>query len=407
MRLPEFSSDHYQYLLPEEQIAQQPAASRGASDLLIATDKPFSSIPFAHLPQYIQESSVLLFNDTRVIPARLIFSKSTGAQIEIFLLRPSAEMSYEYAMAATGKCKWKVLVGNSARWKSGILSISSKTSLGVDLTLTAERNGIDEVVFNWDADVTFGQMLDILAHVPLPPYIKRSDNKEDKDRYQTVFARHQGSVAAPTAGLHFTKEILDELSLKKIRQVPLTLHVGLGTFRPVKGNIGQHTMHGELFSISHENLKLLVELSDYPWTCVGTTSLRALESLWMAGCALLNKGNDGQAAFKIDQWEKWNEKEPNGATRKSVFLALKNHSEKHGSNGLTGETSLLLIKGKPIRSADYLITNFHQPGSTLLMLVDAFSSVDWREAYTFALSNRMKFLSYGDACLFKNVHSKF
>lgn len=405
MKLPDTSVDLYNYLLPEANIAQFPAENRENSRLLLATSEPFNITRFSDIGKHIPNNSLLIFNETRVIPARLVFLKPTGARIEVFLLHPIAPADYQEALSAYGSTEWKVLIGNAAKWKGGDLNIVFCVETGSEIVFTATRTGPETVRFSWHHHISFGSILDHLAQVPLPPYIHRSNNETDRERYQTVFARNEGSVAAPTAGLHFTEKLLHELTASGIQQVALTLHVGLGTFRPVKDSIANHTMHNEPFYISHEQLKMLAGNAARPWTVVGTTSLRALESLYTYGCKLLNKTEAEKAEFEIAQWDKWNSTEPKGVNRQKVFETLLALSEKHGNTGLSGNTSLIILKGKPVRTADYLITNFHQPKSTLLMLVDAFASVNWTEAYQYALSQNMRFLSYGDACLFRNKNS--
>lgn len=405
VKLPNTSIDQYNYHLPDENIAQFPTEKREDSRLLLAKSEAFDTTLFSEIGKHIPHNSLLIFNETRVIPARLVFFKSTGARIEVFLLHPIEPADYQQALAAFGTTEWKVLIGNAAKWKEGDLSIVFCAETGSEIVFTATRTGSETVRFSWHHHISFGTVLDHLAQVPLPPYIHRSNNQNDRERYQTVFARNAGSVAAPTAGLHFTEKLLHQLSTSGIQQVALTLHVGLGTFRPVKDSIANHTMHNEPFYISHEQLKMLAENASRPWTVVGTTSLRALESLYVYGCKLLNKTETRKAEFEIEQWDKWNGHEPEGANRQTVFESLLALSEKHGSAGLSGNTSLIILKGKPVRTADYLITNFHQPKSTLLLLVDAFASTNWAEAYQYALNQNMRFLSYGDACLFLNKWS--
>jgi len=390
----------FNYPLPEENIAQFPAEKRGQSRLLLAHQQPFSISDFSALQNFIPHNSLLIFNETKVIPARLVFAKPTGARIEIFLLQPENGTDYQLSLAETGSSSWQVLIGNASKWKDGDLSISFHSPELGSGELKATRTFADRVRFEWTpAALTFSEILDHLARVPLPPYIHRDSCNEDRDRYQTVYAKHEGSVAAPTAGLHFTEAQLKEMNDCGIQQVALTLHVGLGTFRPVKGSIHAHEMHNEPFYISQQQLQMLAQNADRPWVVVGTTTLRALESLYLfAEKSSLGKC-EATAEFSISQWDKWNG--ANAMSRKVAFETLLRISEKENSS-LHGNTSLFIVDGKPLHTANFLITNFHQPKSTLLMLVDAFASENWKQAYDFAIKNKMRFLSYGDACLFKN-----
>lgn len=399
MQFPVFSSDDYLYQLPAEQIANFPATRRDESHLLLACNEPFSIAPFHTLRQWLPTNAVLINNNTRVIPARLVFRKSTGARIEIFLLQPSTHSSFQQALGSRSPVSWKVLIGNAAKWKTEKLTLCLS-----ETCLIAERAGDDVVQFSWNTEEPWEYILEKMAHIPLPPYINRADQPEDRQRYQTVFARNEGSVAAPTAGLHFTNELLHEMQNSNIPQVSLTLHVGLGTFRPVKGSIAEHTMHCEPFHVSAEQLKSLGQMSGRNWVITGTTTLRALESLFIAGTQLLNGKSIDPQNIEVHQWDLWNS-QPFPFSRAEVFAALYELASKQPSLSLSGNTSLLIARGAKVHCADFLITNFHQPGSTLLMLVDAFASVNWKRAYAFALENRMRFLSYGDACLFRNIHS--
>ncbi len=400
MQLPDLDIQQYNYSLPDEYIAQHPVSRRGQSKLLLAQETPFSITDFSKLKDYIPENSLLIFNETMVIPARLIFAKATGARIEIFLLHPLDSPDFQTALGATQSSRWQVLIGNASKWKDGALSIDFDLPGQGPGKLVAERISADSVLFSWSPEeIHFSEILDHLARVPLPPYIRRDSAPEDRDRYQTVFARHKGSVAAPTAGLHFTDQQLTELSAAGIKQVALTLHVGLGTFRPVKDSISNHEMHNEPIHISAQQLQTLSENTGRPWVVVGTTTLRALESLYVFAEKTAAGKCNPSFEFAIEQWDKWHS--ANQMSRRDAFNMLAQLAAKN-PQGLSGNTSLCIVKGRPVQSADYLITNFHQPKSTLLMLVDAFASEDWKAAYAYALDHNMRFLSYGDACLFKN-----
>lgn len=400
MEFPEFDINDYNYFLPDKNIAQFPAKNRGESNILLAHKNPFSIARFNELKHFIPRDSLLIFNETKVIPARLIFYKPSGARIEIFLLNPENNTDFQLALASTVSCSWNVLIGNASKWKNGDLLIKIENSKNSFVTLTASRTGADTVKFKWDSDISFSEILSLVAKIPLPPYIQRENIEEDRIRYQTVFARNEGSVAAPTAGLHFTESQLQELTENRIIKASITLHVGLGTFRPVKGSISEHKMHTEPFYITREQLNILSQNAHKPWVVVGTTTLRALESLYIYAEKIKMGISEPKNSFEIQQWDKRqikNEMPRNEAF--SILMQIANQNQM----GLYGQTSLFITKGNAIKTADYLITNFHQPKSTLLMLVDAFASEKWQTAYEYAINNNMRFLSYGDACLFKNI----
>lgn len=393
--------NEYDYSLEENNIAFFPTKNRGESKLLLAHSEPFSITQFDQLIKHIPKNSVLIFNETKVIPARILFAKTTGAIIEILLINPKDNKDFPSALNEKGQSEWDVIIGNASKWKSGPLIINFQLNEQESGKLIANRTAENSVKFEWLPEkLRFYDIIEKLAKMPLPPYIKREAESEDKNRYQTVFSRNEGSVAAPTAGLHFTQEHLEYLEKNGIKQIALTLHVGIGTFRPVKGDIAKHDMHSEAFVISKNQLENLAENADKPWVVVGTTTLRALESLYVF--AEKNKENKNPIEDKIivEQWDKLLSNST--MCRKEAFSEILKKSE--GKNLICGNTSLFILRGKPIKCADFLITNFHQPKSTLLMLVEAFASVNWQSAYKFALENNMRFLSYGDACLFKNKY---
>lgn len=397
---PSASIQEFDYYLPEDKIAKYPADERDLSNLLIATEEHLTKIKFRFIGEYLPSNALLVYNDTKVIPARFIFQKKTGARIEILLLNPLSPSDYQLNFQTTHEVIWEAMIGNASKWKDGNMVLEWIKN-GITYSISAQRIGQNQVKFTWQPpSLTFGEILDMAASVPLPPYINRPAEEKDKETYQTVYAYHPGSVAAPTAGLHFTPDLLKKLQTQKnIILVPLTLHVGLGTFKPVKTDIQNHVMHEELVHIPAHSLKTLIEYSHRPWIVVGTTTLRALESLYYFLLHSL-KGNHLQT---IPQWISWHTPEQWFKPRNQL-LSLFAPGE---LTSIQFSTRLMIVPGKPIWMGDYMITNFHQPRSTLLLLVDAFSKVYWKKIYAFALSNDFRFLSYGDACLLKNKFSPF
>lgn len=391
----ELSIADFTYELPEGRIAQQPLAERDASKLLVWRDGRINDRRFRELPEELPPGALLVLNETKVVNARLIFRRSSGARIEVLCLSPSPSAPVELALAHTESSLWHCFIGNAKRWKEGEeLMLSSG---GVEIT--AMRTGNDQVRFNWrPMGKTFAQVLEALGHVPLPPYMKRADAPADKERYNTVFAERPGSVAAPTASLHFTPAMLESLRARGIDATRLTLHVGAGTFLPVKSErMEGHAMHEEEVSVTRAAIKLVLERwGRSPIIAVGTTALRTLESLYWHGLMLVNGGTD--ADLRIGQWEPY---EASGEPRspRECLEAVLADLDRRGAERLTGRTRLLIAPGYRFRLVDGLITNFHQPQSTLLLLVAAFVGPDWRRIYDHALANGYRFLSYGDASL--------
>lgn len=392
----EIRIDEHTYVLPRERIAQYPLAQRDASQLLVYRDGAITDRVFRDLPEVLPEGALLVMNDTRVVHARLHFRRNTGARIEVMCLGPANERPVEEAFAATGACEWSCIVGNAKRWKEGEeLLIESG-----DLSLHARRSAPDRVMFHWTpATLTFSEVLARTGHVPLPPYMERGDERADKERYNTVFARQEGSVAAPTASLHFTPEVLAGLEARRITQARLTLHVGAGTFLPVKSaTMAEHVMHSEQIRVPLAALEQLLEhLGRAPVIASGTTALRSLESIYWHGLRHMEGGADGTMA--VEQWEPYAHGVDALPSPAMVVRHLVEHMRATGRERLTGTTRLLIAPGYPFRFADGLITNFHQPGSTLLLLVAAFIGEDWRKVYAHALSGDYRFLSYGDGSL--------
>ena len=394
----------YNYQLPESRIAQFPLEKRDESKLLIWKEGKITESIFANIADKLPSESILVFNDTKVIRARLIFSKSTGATIEVFCIEPlSPVVEIEAAFAQTNSCTWKCLVGNVKRWKEGILEKNSVQN-GISYSLSAEKeetleDGCFAIRFSWTpSEIPFSEILDRAGLVPLPPYITRSPTSFDNDRYQTIYAIHEGSVAAPTAGLHFTSTTLENLKKKNIISENVTLHVGIGTFRPVSvEDVAMHIMHTEIISAGISTLKDLVNLQK-PVIAVGTTSVRTLESLYWLGVKLIVDGDDFKP--EILQWDAYNTRYNKNIPTGEALTALTHYLEKKGNDHFTCGTALMIVPGYKFRIVNGMITNFHMPQSTLLLLVAALIGQDWKVAYEYAMQHNFRFLSYGDACLF-------
>jgi S-adenosylmethionine:tRNA ribosyltransferase-isomerase len=387
----------FNYLLPEERIAIYPLVKRDVSKLLVykqswITDDKFSNICY-HLP----EKSILFTNNTRVIHARLKFQKSTGANIEIFCLSPADPSDYQLSFSKTKTCTWHCIVGNLKKWKSEILELAVQID-GLKTILYAERMGSENdtelIRFSWADDIGFGIILENVGNIPIPPYLNRNSENIDNERYQTVYSKFDGSVAAPTAGLHFTPEVFDQLRKNNILQAEITLHVGAGTFQPVKSeNAMDHKMHQELFSVDLNTIKLLAANSE-PVIATGTTTLRTLESLfWLAVKSL----SQNRLVNQLEQWD--NHLYTSNLSKKEIFSELLILMQKEQKDKLVANTGIMIIPGYQFKVADALITNFHQPQSTLLLLVSAFIGSDWKKVYKHALKQDYRFLSYGDSSL--------
>lgn len=393
----------YNYPLPDERIAKHPLAQREQCKLLYyKSGEPIKEYRFLNIPQLLPHHSMLIYNNTRVINARLRFQKETGSLIEIFCLEPVLPRDYEQIFQATGTCTWLCLVGNSKRWKQGSLSQAVNID-GRQVTLSAtrgERRGNSwEIVFSWDCDdVTFASILDGIGEIPIPPYLNRKTEACDSTDYQTVYSHIDGSVAAPTAGLHFTDEVLAECDKLGIKRRELTLHVGAGTFQPVKSeNLAGHEMHTEFISVPKSLLAELATASD-PVVAVGTTSVRTLESLYYVGQILDSNPNADEEQLRVTQWLPYTT--PCEISAKQALQNIVDYLDRHHAEQYVGSTQLMIAPGFTYRIISGMITNFHQPQSTLLLLVSAFVGNDnWRGIYRFALDNGFRFLSYGDASL--------
>jgi S-adenosylmethionine:tRNA ribosyltransferase-isomerase len=389
----------YDYPLTEARIAKFPLEQRDASKLLCWRNGDISHRFFREVPELLPAQSLCVFNDTRVIPARLIFQKATGAIIEIFLLDPLLpSVEVEQAMQATSGCVWKCLIGNKKRWKNNEPLQLHEASEGVSSGLTAAYHDRerDLIQFTWTGDKKFVEVVDAAGHTPLPPYLHRQVAESDKLRYQTIYSRHQGAVAAPTAGLHFTEPVLQEMERKGIQRDFVTLHVGAGTFRPVQvSEYTQHHMHSEQVVLTKALVDKLSQFRERV-IAVGTTSMRTLESAYWYGVQLLTGGN---SRFVIDKLQPYAIPPESLPSRMEAFLAIAAFMEQQGLEKLGGSTEIFIYPGYDFRVVDGLITNFHLPKSTLLLLIAAFTRGDWRRIYDEALAADYRFLSYGDSSL--------
>lgn len=397
--------EEFDYPLPEERIAVHPLETRDACKLLLRRpDGEISEHIFSELPSLLPEDSMLIYNNTRVINARLRFRKSSGfahqkgAMIEIFCLEPVEPADYSMNFASTSHCRWTCFVGNSKRWKEGPLNMTLEVG-GLPLVLTASRlsrqGNASVIEFSWDnPEITFSKIIEGAGEIPIPPYLNRATESSDSTDYQTVYSRIEGSVAAPTAGLHFTPAVLDEISRRGIPRRELTLHVGAGTFQPVKSEeIGEHPMHAEFISVPVELLRELRDTSRKV-IAVGTTSVRTLESLYHAGRLILENRWDGE----VPQWTPY-ESQANEISPSEALEAIIRYLDATGSRTFIATTRIIIAPGYSYRIVSGMVTNFHQPKSTLLLLVSAFTGGEWRPMYDYALAHDFRFLSYGDATL--------
>lgn len=398
--IPKINIEDFKYQLPEERIAQYPVKERDSSKLLLYNKGNISQDIFRNIADYINSDSLLVFNNTRVIRARLIFRKETGAAIEIFCLEPLLPAGYEKSFSSVNPVEWKCIIGNLKKWKSGTIALKFFYR-GRDQELKAERVSSEgeawRIRFSWDAEgMTFSEVTEAAGHIPLPPYVKREDESEDNIRYQTVYSRIRGSVAAPTAGLHFTNDVFSSINNKGIKSVELTLHIGAGTFKPVKtDDISKHEMHCEHFFVTRELIEKLL-LFHGKTIAVGTTSVRTLESLYWLGDGLL-RYPDNNADLIVGQWDPYIS-ECNISLQESM-QALLSRMSKAGTDMLHGSTMVMIVPGYRFRVINGIVTNFHQPGSTLLLLIAAYAGKDWRLIYNYALNNEFRFLSFGDGNL--------
>ena len=411
----------YNYDLPDERIAKFPIAQRDHSKLLVYKHGEVSDDVFHHLPTYLPHGALMIFNNTKVIQARLHFRKETGALIEVFLMEPAEPTDYELMFQTTGHCSWLCMIGNLKKWKEGSLKRDFEIK-GNKLTLSATMRRGDAlgseaqemvakgggtnywVDFDWDNDkVSFAEILEAVGELPIPPYLNRKTEESDKTTYQTVYSKVKGSVAAPTAGLHFTDAVLKDLDAHGIDREEVTLHVGAGTFKPVKSlEIEGHQMHTEYIVVHRRSLEKLIK-HECRVIAVGTTSVRTIESLYYMGVHLLKHPEANEEDLHVKQWDPYELSEDgnlvDGITPMQAIQAIIDYLDRNGLEALHSSTQIIIAPGYQYKIVKMLVTNFHQPQSTLLLLVSAFLKGDWKKVYDYALSHDFRFLSYGDSSL--------
>lgn len=400
--------EDYDYPLPDDRIAKFPLAERDASKLLVYDHGEVSESSFTSLPDYLPSGALMVFNNTRVIRARLHFNKETGARIEVFCLEPLAPAEYVQMFDARGTCTWLCMVGNLKKWKEGSLT-RTLTVQGTTVTLTAERSteafggthGHDgfPVSFRWDGGYTFAEVLEAVGELPIPPYLNRATQESDLTTYQTVYGKVKGSVAAPTAGLHFTERVLHALDAKGIDREELTLHVGAGTFKPVKSEvIAGHEMHSEYIVVRRQTIEKLIAHGGEA-IAVGTTSVRTLESLYYIGLLIGRNADASEEELHVPQWMPYEEDDATLPTTVEALQNVLDWLDRNGLQALHTTTQIIIAPGYRYHIVKRMVTNFHQPKSTLLLLVSAFVHGDWKNIYRFALGHGFRFLSYGDSSL--------
>lgn len=393
----------YNYLLPDGRIAKYPVGRRDHSKLLIYKRGEISEDIFYQLPEYLPKGAMMVFNNTKVIQARIHFRKDTGALIEVFLLEPIAPADYEQMFQMRGECSWSCLVGNAKKWKEGTLKREVEMD-GQVVTFCAskdDRAAGKIITFTWDNErYSFAEMIDAIGDLPIPPYLNRETEESDKTTYQTVYSKIKGSVAAPTAGLHFTDEVLSAIDTQGVDREEVTLHVGAGTFKPVKSEIIEgHEMHTEFISVKRQVIEKLLA-HDCSAIAVGTTSVRTLESLYYMGLKLHDNPNLTEEELHVNQWEPYEVAEQGREISCTEALqALLRYMDEHRMTTLHSSTQIIIAPGYDYKIVKMLVTNFHQPQSTLLLLVSAFVKGDWRRIYDYALAHDFRFLSYGDSSL--------
>lgn len=411
----------YNYSLPDERIAKFPIAQRDHSKLLVYKHGEVSDDVFYHLPDYLPKGALMIFNNTKVIQARMHFRKETGALIEVFLMEPAAPTDYELMFQTAGHCSWLCMVGNLKKWKEGSLKRDFEIkghSLTLSATMRRGEAGADGkaaslavgggtnywIDFDWDNEnISFAEILEAVGELPIPPYLNRETQESDKTTYQTVYSKIKGSVAAPTAGLHFTDAVLADLDAHGIDREEVTLHVGAGTFKPVKSlEIEGHQMHTEYIVVHRRSLEKLLR-HDCQVIAVGTTSVRTIESLYYMGVHLLKHPEANEEDLHVNQWDPYDDGRDGGLvddiTPMQAIQTIVDYLDKNGLEALHSSTQIIIAPGYTYKIVQMLVTNFHQPQSTLLLLVSAFLHGDWHQVYDYALSHDFRFLSYGDSSL--------
>ena len=413
MKTKEIHISDYTYDLPDERIAKFPMAERDHSKLLLYRRGEVGEDVFYNLPQYLPEGALMVMNNTRVIQARLHFRKETGALIEIFLLEPALPRDYEQMFQQTSRCQWLCLVGNQKKWiarhtstpgsKKDVALTREISIKGTKITVTATHKGevgtSQLISLEWTGNVSFAEVIDVMGELPIPPYLNRETQESDKTTYQTVYSKIKGSVAAPTAGLHFTERVLSDIDARGIEREEVTLHVGAGTFRPVKSEtIGDHPMHTEYIAVRRHTIERLLAHNGEA-IAVGTTSVRTLESLYYMGLKVLQNPDIAEDQLHVNQWEPYEEPKAKSQKPKAVLQALLDWMLRNELTVLHSSTQIIIAPGYDYKIVKMLITNFHQPQSTLLLLVSAFVHGDWHKIYDYALAHDFRFLSYGDSSL--------
>jgi S-adenosylmethionine:tRNA ribosyltransferase-isomerase len=402
--IPKIKISDYTYVLPDSKIAKYPLQSREDSKILIFENGLISDSKFSNLNEILPEKSIMVLNNTKVVPARLIFQKTGGAHIEILCLEPYSPAEYNQLFAQNKFCTWKCLIGNSKKWKEGYVYFYSNGNVELEkyvlkAKVVGKENDKTLVEFSWNGGIIFSDLMDKCGKVPIPPYLNREAEDLDTDRYQTLYAEIRGSIAAPTAGLHFSEDVFKKISKKGIEIENICLHVGAGTFIPVKSEfISDHDMHSELFTITKNTIENLINRGDKKIIAVGTTSTRTLESLYYIGVNCI----EHKCIEPVKQWDPYN-KTYKYSTNEALE-ALLEWMNKNKRDYIETKTGIIIVPGFQFRLVDVLITNFHQPKSTLLLLIAAFVGDYWRDIYNYALANNFRFLSYGDSSiLFKSV----
>ena len=402
MNIKDIQIKDFNYPLPDERIAKHPLTQREQCKLLVYQNGDIQDLRFYDVPRLLPQQSMLVYNNTRVINARLRFQKpNAGAIIEIFCLEPIAPRDYAQVFQTTNHCSWLCFVGNSKRWKAGSLTqVVNVNGCEVELAATRgeQKGNAFEIIFSWNNDnITFASLLEAIGEIPIPPYLNRNTEESDSADYQTVYSHIEGSVAAPTAGLHFTDEVLAECDRQGISRRELTLHVGAGTFQPVKSeSIGEHDMHTEFISVEKSLLVDLIKANGNV-IAVGTTSVRTLESLYYIGITLLNNPDANEEELRVKQWAPY--QQDYTISTADALQAIIDHLDRNGIDRYIGSTQIMIAPSFKFRVIRGMITNFHQPQSTLLLLVSAFVDGNWKAIYDYALSHNYRFLSYGDSSL--------